>query len=164
MPALAVQNTRTESYGPGIWIAGPQDVPWIAELAIRRYGPLSNGALQIEPRDYPLISQQFYKYVAMERGLIVLRSEQGFIVPNIQTNFWAPRDPYCYLMFPCTEPTPVNRAVVRLIQAGEAWAREQGCAYVVLGSENEVDFTPVAKPLGFEPMQPGFRKDLRDHG
>jgi hypothetical protein len=123
-----------------VWRAAPRDLPWIIEVASRKYpafdadAALTWGAAMIHNDD-----------------VAILRTEDAWCVAACQPRFYAPRKPQTHLLLLCSALSEGRAAwqSVALVRAVHAWAIERGCSRLDIEAEIcNVDFGPFARRLG----------------
>lgn len=126
------------------------DVPWGMSLAHRRYDEAFDpgGAL-----------------IAIGQALrspkaLAIRSDHGFLVADILTPGWYPKQKNCRIVWLCMEES-YHWEAVKLLRASIAWAKDHGCQRWIFTSETDVPIAALAERVGAR-VEPSYVIELTE--
>jgi hypothetical protein len=90
---------------------------------------------------------------------LCLRTDRAFLIQNIITPAWHPREPEAHVLFLCAEPK-AHWDAMRLVKESVRWAKEKGCLRWWICSETENSIEALARRMGAEPAVMRYKLDL----
>lgn len=90
---------------------------------------------------------------------LCLRTDHAFLILNVLTPAWHPKEPEAHVLFLCAE-VGKHWDSLRLLRESIKWARERGCLRWWFCSETEHAVDALARRVGAEPAAMRYRLDL----
>jgi hypothetical protein len=120
-----------------VWRAAPRDLPWIIEVAERKYAAFDRDA-----------ALRWGASMIHNDDAAILRTEDAWCVAVCGERFYAPTKRLAHLLLLCAERTAPWQ-LVALGRAVCAWAKDRGCSRIDLEAETiGIDLGPLARRLG----------------
>lgn len=135
----------------GIRLMTADDLPWIAELARRRY-----------PQRYDETTMAGWLLNTVFRNphvYLAIRTEEAGVIAYMQVMPWLAPEPDVDVMFVFAEQGAVWQAL-ELLRASIRWAKKHRAARWRLSSDTEYDFGPLAKRLGAQQLTSRYVMEL----
>jgi hypothetical protein len=139
-----------------VWRAAPRDLPWIIEVAARKYpsfdadSALNWGAAMIHNDD-----------------VAILRTEDTWCVAVCGERFYAPGKQQAEVLLICSAREDRRSAsqLLALVRAIYAWAIERGCRRLDFAAETtQCDLGPLVRRLGTPRRHSSYMLDLPEGG
>lgn len=124
-----------------------EDIPWIIELSVRRYG-----------KDYDYATTEgWFRNIVLKQPVLFhpVRTEHAFCISMLSVLPWMPHLAECNVVFICADDGYMWEAM-HLLRASIAWGRRRRCTMWRLSSETEYDVYQIAKRLGATEQSPRY--------
>lgn len=124
------------------------DIPWVLSLAYERYRPFDPGT-----------TLTWLVQILRRPEALAIRSDNAFLIANIVTGVWQPKERDCHVIF-CCAADKHHWEAVRLVKQSVTWARGCGCRKWWFSSETDFDVEPLALRAGAKPDVMRYSIDL----
>lgn len=128
------------------------DIPWMADLARRRY-----------PGNYDIeAAEMWVRNIVLKQPMVFYptRTDRAFMITLVSLLPWLPGEPEATVIMLCAEDNAIWDAV-RLTKASYDWAVRRNCHRWGFNSDTDYDVGPIAQRLGLVARCPRYVAHLK---
>lgn len=129
------------------WAMTEDDVPWLYDLCKKRY-----------PEKYDSVTTEgWFRNIVLKQPVLfhAIRMPNAFCISMLSIMPWMPSEIECSVVFVCADDGCMWEAM-KCLRSSIEWGRLRKCAIWRVCSDQQYDFSGLAKRLGATEQQPRY--------